>query len=107
MIYLTEKAISKIKEILLAEDIEHNSIRVKVIGGGCASFKYDIMFDDMVKDLDEVFNDSGVQIICDQLSLTYLDEVLIDFIEGEMESGFKFINNKAKSTCGCGSSFSV
>jgi len=107
MIHLTEKAAKKIEEISNSEGIGHNIIRVKVVGGGCAGFSYDLFFDDQSSPLDEVSELDGVKIIADPLSFQYLDEMVVDYVEGPINSGFKFSNPNVKSTCGCGSSFST
>ena len=108
MISITETAVSKIIEIAAEEGLEGQNLRVKVIGGGCAGFQYDLFFDD--KDplpLDEVFKDKGVTIVIDPLSFQYLNGSEITFMDGLYGSGFKFINPNITSSCGCGSSFSV
>jgi iron-sulfur cluster insertion protein len=107
MIHLTEKAAKKIEEISNDEGIGHYSIRVRIIGGGCAGFSYDLFFDDQETPLDEVAEFDGVKLISDPLSYQYLDEATIDYIDGPISSGFKFLNPNVKSTCGCGSSFSA
>lgn len=107
MIYMTEKAALKVKEISESEGIGHLSLRIKVVGGGCAGFSYDMYFDDQTTDLDETSEMDGVKMFIDPLSWQYLDEVCVDYVEGPMGSGFKFINPNVKSTCGCGSSFSA
>jgi iron-sulfur cluster insertion protein len=107
MIHLTEKAAKKIEEISNSEGIGHYIIRVKVVGGGCAGFSYDLFFDDQEAPLDETSELDGVKIISDPLSFQYLDEMVIDYVEGPISSGFKFNNPNVKSTCGCGSSFST
>lgn len=106
MIKITKKALDKVKEISLAEDIGHNIIRLKVMGGGCAGMTYDMHFDEMITDLDETMDFDDVKIIIDPLSYQYLDEVTLDYIDSEIASGFKFLNPAVKSTCGCGSSVS-
>jgi iron-sulfur cluster insertion protein len=106
MIHLTEKAVEKLKEIADAEG-ELCSIRVKVQGGGCAGFSYDLMFDSVLGELDEEMSQDGVKIICDPISFQYLDEVEIDYVDSPIGSGFKFNNPNATGSCGCGSSFSV
>ena len=105
MIQLTEKALIKVKEIAESEGLSL-SIRVKVIGGGCAGFKNDMYFDDITTDMDEILEQDGVKIIVDPMSLQYLDEATVDYIESEFQSGFTFVNPKAKSSCGCGHSVS-
>lgn len=106
MIHLTETAVEKLKEIADAEG-EQCSIRVKVMGGGCAGFSYDLMFDSIVGELDEEMNQDNVKIIVDPISLQYLDEVEIDYVDSPIGAGFKFNNPNASGSCGCGSSFSV
>ncbi|HWZ21095.1 MAG TPA: iron-sulfur cluster assembly accessory protein [Cytophagaceae bacterium] len=101
---LTEKAANKVKEISEAEGIGHCNIRVKVIGGGCAGFTHDLYFEDQISEMDEVFEQDGVKIVCDPLSYQYLDETGIDYLDTEMGGGFKFMNPNVKGSCGCGSS---
>lgn len=104
MITVTPKAIEKIKEISEAEGIGHNCIRIKVLGGGCAGMTNDITFDDLISDVDEVFETDGVKLIVDPLSFQYLDSTEIDFMEHSYSSGFKFNNPNVKNSCGCGKS---
>jgi iron-sulfur cluster insertion protein len=104
MITLTTKAVTKIKEIAESDAIETLTLRVKVLGGGCAGFSYDLYFEDNITDMDEVFEKDDVKIAVDMLSHQYLDGVEIDYVEGVMGAGFKFLNPNVKSTCGCGSS---
>lgn len=108
MITLTELAIKKIKEISDDEDIGHYNLRVKVLGGGCAGFRYDIYFEEKEPtDFDEIFEQKNVTIICDPLSYQYIDGTEIDFKDGLMDSGFAFKNPKMTRSCGCGNSFSL
>src|SRR5271169_3339797 len=100
MIYLTEKAANKIKEISIAEGIGHNIIRVKVKGGGCAGMENDLYFDDQISDTDEIFELDDVKLITDFLSFQYLDETIIDYVEGPISSGFRFNNPNVKGSCG-------
>lgn len=104
MIHLTEKAANKIVEIAESEGIGHTTIRVKVLGGGCAGFTQDMTFDDQIGELDEVIYLDAVRVICDPLSFQYLDEVSIDWVDGPIGAGFKFINPNVTGSCGCGSS---
>jgi iron-sulfur cluster assembly accessory protein len=104
---LTPVAAEKVLEIRKAEDIEDSyALRVKVIGGGCAGFQYDLFFDEYAEG-DNAFELHGVKLVCDQMSFMYLMGTEIDYVEGLQGAGFKFNNPNVKSTCGCGSSFSV
>ena len=107
MITLTDKASEKVKEIQGAEGLAGQGLRLRVIGGGCSGFSYDLFFDDEVGDMDETFESHGIPLYVDQMSLTYLSGTEIDYVEGLYGAGFKFNNPTAKSTCGCGSSFSA
>ena len=107
MVALSDKAAQKIAEIRGEENIEDTyALRLKVQGGGCSGFSYDLYFDQM-QDMDRTFEVKGVKLICDQMSLMYLLGTEIDYVEGLHGAGFKFNNPNVKSTCGCGSSFSV
>jgi iron-sulfur cluster assembly accessory protein len=104
MINLTEKAILKIKEISEDEGIGHYSVRVKLKGGGCSGYIQDMYYDNVPTEKDEVFKIDDVQIICDEVSLQYMDECTIDYSDVMINSGFKFLNAKAVNSCGCGKS---
>jgi iron-sulfur cluster insertion protein len=108
MISLSERASAKVKEIQQAEGLVGQGLRVRVIGGGCSGFTYDLFFDDEFNDeIDERVESQGIPLFVDMMSLTYLEGTEVDYVEGLYGAGFKFINPTAKSTCGCGSSFSV
>ncbi len=104
MIKLTPLAVSKIKEISEAEGIGHYSIRISVKGGGCAGMITDMEFDPLSKDTDEIYVFDIIKIIVDQISLQYLEDIIIDYIDAPFNSGFKFNNPNAISSCGCGKS---
>ncbi len=104
---LTEVAASKVAEIREAEAIEENyALRVKVLGGGCSGFQYDLYFDEQASD-DLEFESNGVKLVADQMSYMYLMGTNIDYVEGLQGAGFKFNNPMSTGSCGCGSSFSV
>ena len=107
MLTLTPKASDKVKEIRQAENLGEQGLRVRVIGGGCSGFTYDLFFEDETTDLDSTFQSDGIRLYVDMMSLQYLEGTMIDYVEGLHGAGFKFVNPTAKSTCGCGSSFSA
>lgn len=107
MITITERAASKVMEIAKEEDLLGQGLRLRVLGGGCAGFQYDLYFEDKPTDMDEEFEDRGVKLYVDPLSYQYLDGTEIDYVESLHGAGFKFGNPNVKGTCGCGSSFSV
>ena len=107
MVKITPGAASKVNEIREAEGIEANmALRLRVVGGGCAGFSYDLYFDEPAE-VDRLVDIAGVKVVVDEMSLMYLVGVEIDYVEGLQGAGFKFNNPNVKSTCGCGSSFSV
>jgi iron-sulfur cluster assembly protein len=108
MIHITEKAKQRILEIRKEEGYTNDHhVRVAVKGGGCSGLMYDLVFDDLIKDVDQVFEDLGVKIIVDKKSLLYLLGTTLDFSDGLNGKGFQFINPNASRTCGCGESFAV
>jgi iron-sulfur cluster assembly accessory protein len=107
MLLITPTAASKVNEIRQAEGIESNmALRLRVVGGGCAGFSYDLYFDEPAE-VDRQFEVAGVKCVVDEMSLMYLVGTEVDYVEGLQGAGFKFQNPNVKSTCGCGSSFSV
>src|SRR6266851_4432066 len=107
MIALTPVAIEKVKEILDQQDPSPTGLRVAVVGGGCSGFSYHMAFEHQINGTDNVYEFDGLKVLVDQMSEMYLDGIEIDYIETLEGAGFKFNNPNVKSTCGCGSSFSV
>jgi len=107
MIQITERAASKVKEIATAESLDGQGLRLRVVGGGCSGFSYDLYFEDKPTDMDETFESNGVMLYVDPLSYQYLEHTEIDYVDELHASGFKFNNPNVKGTCGCGSSFSA
>jgi iron-sulfur cluster insertion protein len=107
LVHITSVAAAKVNEIRTAEGIESTmALRLRVVGGGCAGFSYDLYFDEPAE-VDRQCEINGVKVVVDEMSLMYLVGTEIDYIEGLQGAGFKFNNPNVKSTCGCGSSFSV
>jgi iron-sulfur cluster insertion protein len=107
MISLTNKAAEKVREIREAEDLGPQGLRLRVVGGGCSGFQYDLYFEDEIGEMDEECESEGIPLYVDMISFQYLDGTQIDYVESLQGAGFKFLNPQAKSTCGCGSSFSA
>jgi iron-sulfur cluster insertion protein len=107
MITITEKAAAKVREIATAESLDGQGLRLRVVGGGCAGFSYDLYFEDKLGEMDEQFECNGVKLYIDPMSYQYLEGTEIDYIEGLQGAGFKFNNPNSKGSCGCGSSFSA
>lgn len=113
-IIVTEKAASEVKRII-AEQREKDQqfpevvyLRLRVVGGGCSGFQNKLDLDPSFNEkLDEKFDFHGVPVLVDKRSLIYLDGATVDFHQDGLVSGFSINNPQAKSTCGCGSSFSM
>jgi iron-sulfur cluster insertion protein len=106
LVDLTEEAAQKVVEIRASEEIEDEmALRLRVVGGGCAGFSYDLYFDNKTE-IDREYKLNGCDVIVDEMSLMYLVGTTIDYVESLGGAGFKFNNPGVKSTCGCGSSFS-
>ncbi len=105
-IALTAKALEMVKDALEREGLHGYGIRVGVMGGGCAGFQYSMDFEKEPKDGDLSFEQDGITLFVDPMSSMYLQGVSVDYVQGLQGAGFKFVNPNAKSTCGCGSSFS-
>ncbi|WP_075182144.1 iron-sulfur cluster insertion protein ErpA [Pantoea sp. 1.19] len=103
----TDAAASKVKNLIADEENPALKLRVYITGGGCSGFQYGFTFDDKVNDGDMTIEKSGVSLVVDPMSLQYLVGGSVDYTEGLEGSRFVVTNPNAKSTCGCGSSFSI
>ena len=106
-VMLTSKAVAKVKEIMGQQDPVPAGLRVGVVGGGCSGFSYSMSFENSPGMMDKVFDMEGLKVYVDATSVMYLDGCIVDYLETLEGAGFKFENPNVKSTCGCGSSFSV
>jgi iron-sulfur cluster assembly accessory protein len=105
-VQLTAKALEMVKDAMEREGLQGYGIRVGVMGGGCAGFQYSMDFEKEARDGDLSFEQEGVKLFVDPMSSMYLQGVTVDYVVGLQGAGFKFSNPNAKTTCGCGSSFS-
>ncbi len=112
-ITITEKAAGEVKRIMSEQQQgdgapEKIYLRLRVVGGGCSGFQNKLDLDPVVNTkLDEVVEMHGVPVVVDKRSLMYLTDVTVDFHDDMNRRGFSIVNPAAKSTCGCGSSFSM
>lgn len=104
MITITPKAVAKIKELMPEGAV---ALRLGVQGGGCSGFSYAMQWENEKGSMDKEYEFDGLKVLVDGVSAMYLKGVTVDFLETLTESGFKFDNPNVRSTCGCGSSFSV
>lgn len=106
-ITVTEAAAQRILQLLADETEENLRLRVYVTGGGCSGFQYGFTFDSNLAEDDTLIIKDGAPVVVDSLSYQYLVGAEIDYEEGLQGSRFLVRNPNAKSTCGCGSSFSI
>src|SRR5215510_12637434 len=106
-ITLTANAVAKVKEIMAQQNPVPAGLRVGVVGGGCSGFSYSMSFENGSGLMDKVFDMDGLKVFVDATSVMYLNGCVVDYVENLEGAGFKFENPNVKSTCGCGSSFSV
>lgn len=104
---LTPHAAQKVREIMSQQNPAPQGLRVSVVGGGCSGFSYQMNFENQSNGIDKTFEFDGLKVFVDQASLMYLKGTKIDYVETLEGAGFKFENPNVKSTCGCGSSFTV
>jgi len=105
-INITPEAVKQIKNQLIKRGTSDSALRLGIKGSGCNGYSYVIMFEDNPpKDRDIVFNIEDVQVIVDKKSILYLNGCTLDWEKTLMQQGFKFINPREISVCGCGSSF--
>jgi iron-sulfur cluster assembly accessory protein len=103
---LSPRAARRITEIVRAED-KPLMLRVAVSGGGCSGFQYGFVLDDTRNDDDLVVERDGAAVVVDPVSLEFLKGAEIDFVDNLMGRSFQVKNPNAKSSCGCGTSFSI
>lgn len=107
LITITPAAIKEIKRLMDEEGEEGLFIRLGVEAGGCSGMSYAMGFDTRATDSDRVFDFDGVKAVVSAKSLLYMAGTTLDYSGGLMGGGFKFVNPKARRSCGCGTSFSV
>ncbi|MEM6430139.1 MAG: iron-sulfur cluster insertion protein ErpA [Deinococcota bacterium] len=102
---VTDAAATKANELLSNSGKDNAAIRVFVKSGGCSGYSYGMAIDDRELDGDSIFEDKGVRIVVDKMSLPLLDGSEVDYVENMMGGGFNVNNPNATSACGCGHSF--
>src|SRR6185437_3055074 len=104
---LTRSAVAKVREIMATQDPIPAGLRIGVVGGGCSGFQYSMSFENQAGMMDKVVKFGDLKVFVDATSAMYLNGCTVDYVETLEAAGFKFENAQVKSTCGCGSSFSV
>ena len=103
----TESAATKVKALIEEEKNPNLNLRVFITGGGSSGFQYGFTFDEKIQDGDSEIEKCGVKLLVDPTSIQYLRGAEIDYQEGLEGAQFIIKNPNAKTTCGCGSSFST
>ena len=105
-IELTPGAIRRVREVMQQKP-EIGGLRLGVQGGGCSGFSYVMQFESGPRASDQVYEFEGAKVFVDPKSLVYLQGMTLDYKADLMQQGFVIHNPNAKSTCGCGTSFSA
>jgi iron-sulfur cluster insertion protein len=107
VLVFTDAAAGKVGELIKEEANPNLKLRVFVSGGGCSGFQYGFTFDEKMEEGDFCVENRGVQLLVDPMSAQYLMGAEIDYKEDLQGAQFVIRNPNAKTTCGCGSSFSA
>ena len=112
-IYFSVSAADKVASLIAEEENPKLNLRVYITGGGCSGFQYGFTFDEKIQEDDTVIEQtcsdeqSTVKLLVDSMSFQYLNDAEIDYVQGIQGEQFVIRNPNAKTTCGCGSSFSI
>ncbi len=104
---LSERAVEQIREVMKSQNLHDHFLTVRVVPAGCSGLGYDLNLVKEKKDGDMTWSQEGIVIVTDALSVQYLQGTIVDYVKTDTSAGFKFENPNAKSSCGCGSSFST
>jgi iron-sulfur cluster assembly protein len=104
---MTPVAVSRVKELMTAQKLADAFLRMGVRGGGCSGMTYDLQFDNELRKHDKQFEVDGVKVVVDVKSYLYLNGTTLDYVTQGLTGGFTFVNPNAKSSCGCGTSFTA
>jgi iron-sulfur cluster assembly protein len=107
MLMVSDEAAEKVDQMLKQQGTPGYGLRVAVMGGGCSGFQYKLEFEEAPNEMDQVIESNGVKVFVDAKSSLYLNGVVLRYDDGLMGSGFQVENPNARTTCGCGESFSV
>ena len=106
-INISEEAARKAREFAQKDDLQEFGLRVGVKGGGCSGLTYTLSIDADARPDDKVIEENGIRLYVDRKSYVFLAGTILEYSGGLNGKGFVFNNPNAKTTCGCGTSFSV
>mgnify|MGYP001185244061 CR=1 FL=1 len=104
---ITDSALERIGQVIKSSSETSSKFRVFVTGGGCSGFQYGFKFDSETAFDDEIIEFEKFCVLLDAMSYPYLFGSTLDFVEDLSGSKFVITNPNAKTTCGCGESFTV
>jgi iron-sulfur cluster assembly protein len=104
---MTPVAANRVKELMVTQKVDNAFLRMGVRGGGCSGMTYDLQFDNELRKHDKQFEVDGVKVVVDLKSYLYLNGTTLDYVTQGLTGGFTFVNPNAKSSCGCGTSFTA
>jgi iron-sulfur cluster assembly protein len=104
---MTETAAKQVRKLMTEQNLHNVYLRVGVKGGGCSGLSYSLEFDSELGPYDKKFDLEGIPVVCDKKSYLYLNGTTLDYVTQGLTGGFTFVNPNAKSSCGCGTSFSA
>jgi iron-sulfur cluster assembly protein len=104
---LTPAAVAQVKKVIQDQGFQDYYFSIRVVPAGCSGLGYDLNMVREAKPNDLLWEQDGVKLTTDALSNQYLAGTEIDFVTSVTGAGFKFNNPNAKSSCGCGTSFST
>ena len=107
MITVTTNALHQIKKLITSRENIPAGIKVGINTKGCSGLSYTLEYVDQIDVKDEVFQFDDIKVFIDPKSSLFLIGTEVDYVEGELESGFRFVNPNEKGRCGCGESFHV
>ena len=104
---MTPVALKRVKELMESQGLQHAFLRMGVKGGGCSGLSYNLEFDTEFGKFDKQFDIDGIKVVVDAKSYLYLNGSTLDYVAQGLTGGFTFQNPSAKSSCGCGTSFTT
>jgi iron-sulfur cluster assembly accessory protein len=104
-IQLTESAAGEVQKLITEEGRPEIALRIAVQPGGCSGLRYAMYLDDQVSEKDLLEEQFGVRVVVDKMSVPYLTQATIDWVDSLEASGFTIDNPAAQSSCACGHSF--
>jgi iron-sulfur cluster assembly accessory protein len=104
-IQLTETAAGEVQKLITEEGRPDIALRIAVQPGGCSGLRYAMYLDDQVSEKDLLEEQFGVKVVVDKMSVPYLTQATIDWVDSLEASGFTIDNPAAQSSCACGHSF--